>query len=133
VSWLVYRDGPVFRWSEIGWLLGTKGAGVLVTRDAPCLGPVTVTGCGALCPGLRHACYGCYGPAESPEVATLAQRFADLGLAADAVARRFMFQQSGAEPFQQAAQDWRRGAQAGAAATPANAPGNADSAEQRHD
>lgn len=23
--WLVCRDGPVFRWSEIGWLLGTKG------------------------------------------------------------------------------------------------------------
>jgi NAD(P)H-flavin reductase len=23
--WFVCRDGPVFRWSEIGWLLGTKG------------------------------------------------------------------------------------------------------------
>jgi coenzyme F420-reducing hydrogenase gamma subunit len=110
---------------------------VLVTRDAPCLGPVTVTGCGALCPGLGHACYGCYGPAENPEVATLAQRFANLGLAPDAVARRFMFQQSGAEPFQQAARDWRGRAQAGAAAAPANAPGHAgsaaDSAEQGHD
>jgi sulfhydrogenase subunit delta len=81
---------------------------VLVAKGAPCLGPVTVTGCGALCPGLGRDCYGCYGPAENPEVATLARRFRALGLDADAVARRFSYQQIGAAPFTQAVRAWRR-------------------------
>ena len=89
---------------------------VLVTQGAPCLGPVTVTGCGALCPGLGRDCYGCYGPAENPESATLARRFAELGLNADAVARRFMAQQSGAKGFAETAANWRRLAQSGATA-----------------
>jgi coenzyme F420-reducing hydrogenase gamma subunit len=92
---------------------------VLVTRGAPCLGPVTVTGCGALCPGLGRDCYGCYGPAENPEVATLARRFARPGtgpaLTADAVARRFLHQQSGAQPFREAADHWQRAATSAAA------------------
>lgn len=81
---------------------------VLVAKGAPCLGPVTVTGCGALCPGLGRDCYGCYGPAENPEVATLARRFRDMGLDATEVARRFAYQQIGAAPFAQAARDWHR-------------------------
>ncbi|MBK5941522.1 sulfhydrogenase subunit delta [Halochromatium roseum] len=88
---------------------------VLVTQDAPCLGPITVTGCGALCPSLGRACYGCYGPAENPEVATLAQRFAELGLDAEAVKRRFLFQQSGAAPFQQLLREWHPKPRAGSA------------------
>lgn len=34
---------------------------VVVTRRAPCLGPVTNSGCGALCPQFSRGCYGCYG------------------------------------------------------------------------
>ncbi|MBK1617511.1 hypothetical protein CKO42_03385 [Lamprobacter modestohalophilus] len=93
---------------------------VLVTQDAPCLGPVTVTGCDALCTSLGRACYGCYGPAENPEVATLAQRFAELGLDAEAVTRRFLFQQSGAEPFQQRVRAWHPKLQAGSATASAD-------------
>ena len=44
---------------------------VLVTGDAPCLGPVTHAGCGALCPSLDRACYGCFGPSELADVASL--------------------------------------------------------------
>ena len=38
----------------------------------PCLGPVTQSGCGALCPTLRRGCYGCFGPASqtNPESLT---------------------------------------------------------------
>jgi coenzyme F420-reducing hydrogenase gamma subunit len=106
---------------------------VLITQDAPCLGPVTVTGCGALCPAMVRACYGCYGPAENPQVATLAQRFADLGLAADSVARRFMLQQSGAAPFQQAVRDWHQRAQEAAPATRIGAPRAAECTEAEYD
>jgi len=41
---------------------------VVVARGEPCLGPVTRTGCGALCPRLHRGCYGCFGPADDPNM-----------------------------------------------------------------
>ena len=38
---------------------------VLVAHKTPCLGPVTRTGCGALCPSFDRGCYGCFGPAPT--------------------------------------------------------------------
>jgi len=37
---------------------------VVVARGLPCLGPVTRTGCGAICPAFGRGCYGCFGPRE---------------------------------------------------------------------
>lgn len=34
---------------------------LVVSRRAPCLGPVTISGCGAVCPSFGRGCYGCYG------------------------------------------------------------------------
>jgi coenzyme F420-reducing hydrogenase gamma subunit len=45
---------------------------IVVTRGEPCLGPVTQTGCGAICPGLGRGCYGCFGPREGANVDSLA-------------------------------------------------------------
>ena len=39
-----------------------------------CLGPVTQTGCGALCPAFGRGCYGCFGPREDANVTALAGR-----------------------------------------------------------
>jgi coenzyme F420-reducing hydrogenase gamma subunit len=50
---------------------------VVVTRGEPCLGPVTQTGCGAICPGMGRGCYGCFGPREGANVESLAAWFAD--------------------------------------------------------
>ena len=44
---------------------------VMVTLGEPCLGPITNTGCGALCPGCGRACYGCFGPMEQPNIKSL--------------------------------------------------------------
>jgi len=44
---------------------------VLVADGAPCLGPLTQTGCGALCPGYARGCYACFGPREQANVAGL--------------------------------------------------------------
>lgn len=44
----------------------TKGnVCVLVAHRTPCLGPVTRTGCGALCPSFDRGCYGCFGPSPT--------------------------------------------------------------------
>jgi coenzyme F420-reducing hydrogenase gamma subunit len=72
---------------------------VLVTKNAPCMGPVTRTGCGALCPGAGRACYGCFGPAELPNAASMAKHFEQAGLEKRDVARRFLFITSTAAPF----------------------------------
>jgi sulfhydrogenase subunit delta len=44
---------------------------VMVAHGTPCLGPVTHAGCGAICPAYNRGCYGCYGPKETPNTASL--------------------------------------------------------------
>lgn len=72
---------------------------VMVTKGEPCLGPVTRSGCGTLCPSMGRACYGCYGPAENAHPTSLSQRFKELGLGENETARRFHFINSGAPVF----------------------------------
>lgn len=44
---------------------------VMVAQGTPCLGPVTQAGCGAICPAYDRGCYGCFGPQETPNTASL--------------------------------------------------------------
>jgi len=37
---------------------------LLVAGRVPCLGPITMDGCGALCPTYGRGCYGCFGPSD---------------------------------------------------------------------
>jgi coenzyme F420-reducing hydrogenase gamma subunit len=60
---------------------------VMVASGTPCLGPVTHAGCGALCPAYGRGCYGCFGPQDTPNTASLARRFTDLGMPARDVHR----------------------------------------------
>ena len=66
---------------------------VVVARGLPCLGPVTQTGCGAICPAMGRGCYGCFGPREGANVESLASWFAEGpgtgGMAAADVGRLF--------------------------------------------
>ena len=63
---------------------------VMVARGIPCMGPVTQTGCGVLCPTQGRDCYACYGPAENVNGASLAAHFRQIGLSDGSVARRFL-------------------------------------------
>lgn len=71
----------------------------LVSKGEPCLGPVTLAGCGALCPAAGRGCYGCYGPAPRINDPALVRRFEALGLEREAVARRFHFIANNAPAF----------------------------------
>ncbi len=82
---------------------------VLVAKGIPCLGPVTHTGCGALCPAFARDCYGCFGPAENPNTGALARRFEGLGLLPEAIARRFHSINSHAPAFRIEWRNWRSG------------------------
>ena len=72
---------------------------VMVTRGMPCMGPVTRTGCGAICPAFGRDCYACYGPAENVNTPSLSRRLQGLGLTREAVAARFHFIDNGAPAF----------------------------------
>ena len=60
-----------------------------VARGTPCLGPVTRAGCGALCPAYDRGCFGCFGPAGTPNVPALIPLLRRSGLRGDAVTRVF--------------------------------------------
>ena len=79
---------------------------VLVSQGKPCMGPVTKTGCGALCPRFGRDCYGCYGPSESINGQALGKRFEGLGLPPEEIAGRFVSFNSGAAAFLTAGRQW---------------------------
>lgn len=72
---------------------------VAVAHGTPCLGPVTQAGCGALCPAYSRGCYGCFGPQDTPNTASLAQRLGVLGMDDAQVRRVFRTFNAAAEPF----------------------------------
>jgi coenzyme F420-reducing hydrogenase gamma subunit len=73
---------------------------VLVARGDPCLGPVTRTGCGVLCPTYDRGCYGCFGPREHANTRSLSDWLgAHGGLVPADRLRRFRTYYGAAEPF----------------------------------
>jgi sulfhydrogenase subunit delta len=72
---------------------------VMVAHGTPCLGPVTHAGCGALCPAYARGCYGCFGPKESPNTASVSAQWIKLGASRQDVARVFRGINAYAEPF----------------------------------
>ena len=64
-----------------------RGIQCVMVRGVPCLGPITRTGCGALCPAFDRGCYGCFGPTESVNLASVAGRWQELGSGPDTFRR----------------------------------------------
>ncbi len=72
---------------------------VTVAHGTPCLGPVTQTGCGALCPTFDRGCYGCFGPMETPDTEAMAGLLRSQGLDQPGVERLFHTFNAWSEPF----------------------------------
>ncbi|MGE3539843.1 MAG: oxidoreductase [Candidatus Tectimicrobiota bacterium] len=73
---------------------------VMVAHGTPCLGPVTQAGCGAICPAYQRGCYGCFGPQDSPNTASLSAWWRQqLQVPAGDVLRAFRSFNAAAEPF----------------------------------
>lgn len=77
---------------------------VAVAADMPCLGPATQAGCGALCPGYHRGCYGCFGPAEDPNIEAVTAALSDHGLTGPELVRVFRSFTGGAPQFAGAAE-----------------------------
>lgn len=72
---------------------------VMVSQGATCLGPVTQAGCNALCPAFGRACFGCFGPMETPNTRALSTQMKALGLSEPEVTRVFRSFNAYAEVF----------------------------------
>jgi coenzyme F420-reducing hydrogenase gamma subunit len=79
-----------------------------VAEGVPCLGPVTQAGCGAICPGFHRGCYGCYGPMETPNTASLTQAFRVLGQTDEQIVRAFRGFNAWAWQFRKASEECER-------------------------
>jgi sulfhydrogenase subunit delta len=66
-----------------------RGNVCVMVTGTPCLGPVTHAGCGALCPTYQRGCYGCFGPMETPNTASLSRAFHGTGLSEAEIVRAF--------------------------------------------
>jgi coenzyme F420-reducing hydrogenase gamma subunit len=72
---------------------------VMVAQGIPCLGPVTQAGCGAICPAYTRGCYGCFGPKETSNTASLSAWWKRLGVDPQDLVRAFRGFNAYAEPF----------------------------------
>lgn len=75
----------------------------VVARGAPCLGPVTQSGCGALCPAYDRGCYGCFGPSPAAPTVPLLRQFQTLGQTASDLVPLLRNFNATAPAFEQAA------------------------------
>ena len=80
----------------------------LVSAGQPCLGPITQAGCGALCPAVNRACYGCFGPMELPNIESLGKWFSGLGYTPGQISRMLRSFNGYLEPFKQAGDRYER-------------------------
>jgi coenzyme F420-reducing hydrogenase gamma subunit len=81
---------------------------IAVAKGVPCLGPVTQAGCGALCPSYDRGCYGCYGPMETPNTASITNQFRILGQNNAAISRAFRGFNAWAWQFRKASEECER-------------------------
>lgn len=62
---------------------------VMVAQGTMCLGPVTHAGCDAICPSYNRGCYGCFGPKETPNTASLGDWLGEQGTGDPEILRVF--------------------------------------------
>lgn len=62
---------------------------VMVADGTPCLGPVTHSGCGALCPAQSRGCYGCFGPSSNPNLTAMSGWLRACGMTDEGIGRVF--------------------------------------------
>ncbi len=79
---------------------------VMVAQKIPCLGPVTQSGCGALCPAFGRGCYGCFGPREQANTSSLSQTFMAGGRQGEDISRLFAGFTGWAPPFRAVVQEF---------------------------
>ena len=104
---LLIGKSPLFETGSVCLECKRKGnVCILVAKAMPCMGPVTHTGCGALCPSYGRDCYACFGPMDDPKPVPLAREFALRGFPHEELVRRFRKITSWAEGFRKGFEEY---------------------------
>ena len=77
---------------------------LMVSRGLACLGPVTHSGCGAICPAYERGCYGCYGPSQPANTTSLISQFTRSGHSNDQLVPLLRSFNAAAPQFQSASE-----------------------------
>ena len=102
----VHRRRPVVRTDSVCTECKRRGTPcVMVTHALPCMGPVTQSGCGAICPAYGRACYGCFGPMQSPNAEALIAGWQRDGATEADVVRAFRTFNAGSAAFRTASKN----------------------------
>lgn len=72
---------------------------VMVAQGTACLGPVTRAGCGGLCPSVDRGCFGCFGPSDTANTASLGNQLRRNGTTGDVISRLFQTFNAAAPSF----------------------------------
>jgi coenzyme F420-reducing hydrogenase gamma subunit len=72
---------------------------VVVAKGEACMGPVTTSGCNALCPTYDRGCYGCFGPRANANAKSWSAGLLASGRPPEEVRRLFAGFTGYAEPF----------------------------------
>jgi coenzyme F420-reducing hydrogenase gamma subunit len=83
---------------------------VMVARGLPCLGPLTQTGCGAICPAYNRGCYGCFGPLQAANADSLSAQLLKDGMRRGDLVRLLRGFTGFAEVFRSASDKWDKAA-----------------------
>ncbi len=79
---------------------------VVVAHGVQCLGPVTMDGCGAICPSYDRGCYGCFGPMDQPNPKAMAEYCISMGLSKENIARLFKLFTGYSEKFREVVDEY---------------------------
>jgi coenzyme F420-reducing hydrogenase gamma subunit len=77
---------------------------VMVSRDTPCLGPLTRAGCNALCPSFDRGCFGCFGPMEMANPGAYAEHLRSRRASPAEIVRRLRGIAGWSAPFRSASE-----------------------------
>lgn len=79
VSSILLNKTPNINKNSVCLECKAKGNVCLFVLGNPCLGPITASGCGAICPSFKRGCYGCFGPLENANIDSMKALFKDNG------------------------------------------------------
>jgi sulfhydrogenase subunit delta len=61
----------------------------LLLKGIMCVGPLTASGCGAVCPSHGLPCLGCWGPVDEANVSSEFNLLKEKGFSIEAIKNRF--------------------------------------------